>query len=247
MPRPQYTAVLTQKTALSDNTIELVLTFEQKTVFLFEAGQFVQLLFEHNGKTHKRSYSIANSPEEVSQTRALRIAISAVAGGMATDYFATAAIGSVIQVTGPFGVLTLAKEIPGQLILVGTGTGVAPYHSMIPQLERLADKGTPITLVMGGRYRRELIYRDAFMNLAQDYPVVDYSICLSRESSENLKTREHTGYVQHLFNHLNLAPGNDIVYLCGNPAMVDDAARALQGLSFANKKIKREKYVYSGH
>ncbi len=247
MPSPQYSAVLTRKTQLSDNTMELELTFEQDSVFLFKAGQFVRLFFEHEGKAYKRSYSIANSPKDFSQTRALRIAISAVAGGIATDYFTTAAVGSLINVAGPFGVLTLEKDMPGQLILVGTGTGVAPYHSMIPQLEQLADKGTPITIITGGRYRKELIYRDAFMGLAQDYPTVDYKICLSRESSENLKTREYAGYVQHLFNQLNLAPDKDIVYLCGNPSMVDDAAGALQGRSFPNQKIKREKYVYSGH
>ncbi|MDP0561143.1 MAG: FAD-binding oxidoreductase [Candidatus Endonucleobacter sp. (ex Gigantidas childressi)] len=247
MARAQLTVILTGKTSLSDQTMELEFQFVGDTTFQHKAGQFVQLLFEHEAKEYKRSYSIASSPEFFQDTEKLQIAISFVTDGVASAFFQSAALGTLMMLSGPFGVLTLPETIGGQLILIGTGTGIAPYRAMIPKLLTIADSDRNIIILMGGRHRSDIIYKNDFQELASSNPNINYRICLSRESPENLQKGEYSGYVQHQLNDLNLNPDKDITYLCGNPSMVDDAAAQLKDMLFESKKIKREKYVYSGH
>ena len=247
MPRPQYPMILTGKTSLSPGTVELEFQFENKAPFEYQAGQFIQLLFEHEGTLYKRSYSIANAPESFKSSGKLQIAISFVEGGMASTFFQNAILGTKVTLSGPFGVLTLTDEIPGKLVLVGTGTGIAPYRAMIPDLSELTYPATEIIILMGGRYKNEIIYQKDFKQLAINHPQIDYRVCLSRENPDNLKQGEYSGYVQHQFAELNLDSSKDIIFLCGNPGMVDDSATQLKEMLFDSKQIKREKYVYSGH
>lgn len=245
MPSPQYPITLTGKKQLSDNTIQLDFEFDGAggTGFNYIAGQFIQFFIETAGKLQKRSYSIASSPEDFKDSGKLSIALSFVEDGLASQLFANAPPGLKLQMAGPFGVLTLPKAFNGQLVLVGTGTGIAPYKAMIPQLKTLAGKGLPITVIMGVRHRHDLIYQSDFTDLSH----ADYRICLSREPDINSAENEYTGYVQQQFSALNLNPETDLVYLCGNPAMVDSAATGLKEAGFPSRQVKREKYVYSGH
>lgn len=247
MPYPQLPVTLTNKQRISSNTMELEFHFINNEGFNFQAGQFVQLAFEYQGKHYKRSYSIANSPESFYREGSLAIAISFVKEGIASSFFNTIPIGSQIALTGPFGVLTLPQKLSGQLVLVGTGTGIAPYHAMIPNLINLATPSTPIIILMGGRHQDDVIYKSDFQEVTKTHPHIDYCLCLSRENASSLKKGEHSGYVQQQLNHLDLQIETDSVYLCGNPYMVDDAVSRLKIMGFGHRQIKREKYVYSGH
>ncbi|WP_422489200.1 FAD-binding oxidoreductase [Endozoicomonas sp. ALE010] len=245
MPGSLFSAKLFKTEQLSANTLQLSfeLAQDEGASFNFIAGQFVQLQFEMDGKLHKRSYSIANAPEDFKATGLLQIALSLVSGGVASGLFQKAPAGTELNISGPFGALTLPDTFPGQLLLVGTGTGIAPYRSMIPQLKTLSDKGTAVTVVKGFRYREESIYSEDFAQL----PNLKYRTCLSRESAVNTVNHEYTGHVQDQFDALNLNPENDVVYLCGNPGMIDDCVALLRDRGLSPRQIKREKYVYSGH
>ena len=245
MPLPQYPVILRQKKQLSQNTLQLDFEFQggAPTDFSFIAGQFVQLLIPDGDKVHKRSYSIACSMASFQASGCLEIAISFVEGGLASEFFQTAETGLMLNISGPFGVLTLPDQFSGQLVLVGTGTGIAPYRAMLPLIKKLPDQGVPVTVIMGARYRQDLIYQQDFMALQ----AVNCQICLSREDQRQEHSNEYPGYVQQRFQSLNLNSEQDLVYLCGNPGMIDDAAAVLKELGFPPRQIKREKYVYSGH
>lgn len=237
MPAAPFPATLSRIEQLSTNTLQL--SIQPAAEFDFVAGQFLQLHIEIDGTVHKRSYSIANSPADFRATGLLQVALSQVDGGVASTFFQHATPGTTINMTGPYGALILPEALPGQLVLVGTGTGIAPYRSMIPQLAALAGEGKAITTVMGFRYRHECIYAEDFA------PVSRQRVCLSREP--DLNTGEYAGHVQGQFDALNLNPEKDIVYLCGNPGMIDDCVALLREMGFPPRQIKREKYVYSGH
>ena len=245
MPAPQYPVILTEKKQLSDNTTQLDFEFvgDSGSDFDYIAGQFIQFLIETEEKVKKRSYSIAGSPQEFKDQGRLSVALSYVENGLASGFFAKAEPGLKIAVSGPYGVLTLPKDIPGQLVLVGTGTGIAPYRAMLPELKELAGKGVQIKIVMGVRYRHDLIYRADFEALKE----LDYRVCFSRETETDSAKNEFTGYVQDQFSGLNLNPETDLAYLCGNPGMIDSAAIVLKEMGFPPRQVKREKYVYSGH
>ena len=245
MPMPQYPVTLVGKTQISDNTLQLDFEFEGDSGkdFTFTAGQFVQFLIDTEEKVRKRSYSIACSPKSFQKSGRLEIALSFVDNGLATQLFQQAEPGLKLQMTGPFGVLTLPKEFSGKVVLVGTGTGIAPYRAMLPQLVELTEQGIPVRVLMGVRHRNNLIYKDDFASV----DAIDYRVCFSREDDCDKSEKEFKGYVQNQFAQLSLNPEKDLVYLCGNPGMIDSAAAELKELGFPPRQVKREKYVYSGH
>lgn len=243
MARPAFNLELIESTRLASNTIGLVLRVENPPAF--EAGQFVSLLFDHNGETLKRSYSIASTPEKLANEGLLEIAIGLVPNGAASECFSQARPGDTFQMTGPFGVLTLPQKIPERLILIGTGTGVAPYRSMLPQLQKLVEQGQKIHILMGARQREDLFYQQDFQSLASTSAEVHFESCLSREDSVKTETGEYKGYVQNRLSELTPTPGQDLVYLCGNPDMIDDNIKYLSDIGFGPRQMKREKYTFS--
>ena len=245
MPGSLISAKLYKTEQLSSNTLQLSFQLGQDegASFNFIAGQFLQLQFEIDGELYKRSYSIANTPDDFKATGLLQVALSLVRGGVASGLFHKAPPGIELNIAGPFGALTLLETFPGQLVLAGTGTGIAPYRSMIPQLRALTARGTPVTVLKGFRYRKECIYSEDFAQLSN----INYRTCISRESNLNTADDEYAGHVQDQFDALDLNPEKDVVYLCGNPNMIDDCVTLLRDKGLSSRQIKREKYVYSGH
>ncbi|MCK5893217.1 MAG: hypothetical protein KAG53_02150 [Endozoicomonadaceae bacterium] len=244
MPRPVFDVELISKTQLSDDTLQLAFQFEDDT-FSFRAGQFVSVQFELDGATLKRSYSIANSPSQCASSRQIDIAISLILDGRASRCFQEAAVGEHFGISGPFGFLVLPEMLPKRLVLVGTGTGMAPYRAMLPELEKAAINGVFLHILMGVRHRHNMIYREEFTALASRHSHVSFDVCLSREANPDSMMNEFSGYVQNRFSHLGLSPDRDLAFLCGNPAMIDDAVTWLSEASFGSRQIKREKYTFS--
>ncbi len=244
MPRPVFDAELLSKTQLSEDTLQL--TFQlANDGFSFQAGQFVSIQFELDGESFKRSYSIANSPDAFQSTRQMDIAIALLPDGRASRRFQEAMPGERFGISGPFGFLVLPDNLPERLVLVGTGTGMAPYRAMLPELEKMAASGIALHFLMGARHRKDVIYREDFSSLASQFEQVTFELCLSREANPAAEMQEYPGYVQTRFPHLNLSPERDLPFLCGNPAMIDDAVAWLSEAGFGPRQIKREKYTYS--
>ncbi|WP_211828999.1 ferredoxin--NADP reductase [Kistimonas asteriae] len=244
MPRPVFEAELLSKTQLSDDTLQLTFQLADDS-FSFQAGQFVSIQFELDGDNLKRSYSIASAPGVFQSMRQIDIAIALLPDGRASRRFQEAVPGEHFGISGPFGLLVLPDSLPERLVLVGTGTGMAPYRAMLPELERIAASGIALHILMGSRHRKDVIYREEFSSLASRFEQVTFELCLSREANPDVGIQEYPGYVQTRFAHLNLSPERDLPFLCGNPAMIDDAVAWLSEAGFGPRQIKREKYTFS--
>lgn len=208
----------------------------------FIPGQFVQLFFElPNEERLRRSYSIASIQGRDST---IDIAVSAVAGGRATEYFWAMTPGDIVEAMGPFGRLVLRDEPAARHLLVATGTGVTPYRAMLPEISRrLAAGWPPIHLLMGVRTREDLLYAEEFLAFAAEHPGFEFVAHYSREAAEDLLPWERRGYVQGAFEDLDLDADADVVYLCGNPDMIDQSAAWLMERGFPAQRIRREKYI----
>jgi len=206
----------------------------------FVAGQFVNLHFETpDGGTH-RSYSVANPP---GQDDVFEIAMSPVPGGVATEVLSSLAPGDTIPVSGPYGRFILKDDPPCRYVLVGTGTGITPYRSMLPELRRRMAHGYSAHVVLGVWSREEALFAGDFLRMSEAQSRFRYTACYSRELPEDAGEGERKGYVQAAFDDLGLDPACDIVYLCGNPAMIDESVELLKGLGFDIKQLRREKYL----
>ena len=206
----------------------------------FTPGQFLNLHFETDtGSTH-RSYSIANParPDGL-----LEIAMSPVEGGLASEVLGALEPGQELPASGPFGRFVLREEPPRRYVLVGTGTGITPYRAMLPLLAERLRAGGRAHVVLGVWRREELLFGEDFLAAARADPHFEFTGCYSRDFPVDPEPWEHAGYVQSAFSHLGLDPAQDVVYLCGNPGMIDESFEILKAMGFGVKDIRREKYL----
>ena len=227
---------------LSPQVKHFVFKSLQTPAFDYQPGQFITLHFERESKVIRRSYSIANPPR---QDNVIEFAAGFVDGGPGTDLLFNLKPNDTIQINGPFGRLTLKDTVPERYILVATSTGTTPYRSMIPELKKRLDANPllQIVILQGVQTREDLLYKDEFLALSAHYPQVTFRAQLSRETKTDLQPHEYIGRVQCAFPELALNPQQDMVYLCGNPGMIDDAFSYLKDTGFAMQQIIREKYI----
>lgn len=214
--------------------------------FSFIPGQFITIHFEHAGRSIRRSYSIASRPG-VDQT--IDFAASYVEGGVASEYLFGLTPGAVLQVSGPFGRLILRAEPLHRLFLIATGTGITPYRSMLSALsEKMrAEPDLQVFIMQGVQYRKDVLYAEDFHIWAKQFPEqAVYRTYLSRENLNDVRAAyEYSGYVQSSFAELSIVPEQEVVYLCGNPNMIDEAFAVLQEVGLSTSQIRREKYISS--
>lgn len=242
MPVKTFPIVLKEAIKLSPSVTHFVFHADLTPAFTYKPGQFITIHFERDGKTLRRSYSIANVPQ---QNNIIEFAAGYVEGGPGTDLLFNLKPGDSIDINGPFGRLILKDELPARYILVATSTGVTPYRAMIPELKRRlnANPSLQVVILQGVQRREDILYCDEFCKLAEEHPRISFSAHLSRESNDTLLAYEKAGYVQTAFPALELDPAGDVVYLCGNPGMIDESFAYLKDNGFEMARIIREKYI----
>jgi ferredoxin-NADP reductase len=222
--------------------------------FIFIPGQFISLHIPFSDKNLRRSYSLANSPEEASISKCLELAASYVPQGIASDFLFALKPGDTVEASGPSGRLILRDEQPQRYLLIATGTGVTPYRTMLPELARRMrqQSNLVIKLLLGVRTFEEALYWQEFAAFSKQYPQFQFQLCYSRQQypsdlaqEDKTSVSEYQGYVSKAIQTIPLDPAGDIVYLCGNPNMVDDNVAFLTHQGFSPDKIRREKYVSS--
>jgi CDP-4-dehydro-6-deoxyglucose reductase len=201
--------------------------------FRFVPGQFVSITETLHGKKVTRPYSIASAPDG----NRFELCLNLVPEGLMSPWLFSLEPGALVEIRPPLGMFVL-RTPPREAVFVATGTGVAPFRSMI-LAEQAAPEPRPMTLIFGVRYEASLLYREEFEARAACTPSFRFWPTLSRPG-ENWTGR--TGHVQ---NHLDEALGGrrDLdVYICGLKLMVDDVRERLKAKGFDRKQIVYEKY-----
>jgi ferredoxin/flavodoxin---NADP+ reductase len=180
-------------------------------------------------KLIKRAYSIGSSPDE---REYLELYIALLKTGLLTSRLAALKGGDRVylapKITGTF---TLGPvPLDRNLVLVSTGTGIAPFMSML-RTDSTWTEGRNITLLHGVRYLPDLAYREELLSLQQSRSNFRYIAYSSRDEA---KDDVRKGYVQRAFHDqlVELDAQRDHIFLCGNPGMVDEIQQLLQGIGF---------------
>ena len=214
--------------------------------FEFEAGQFVTLdLPIHEQKNKRwRSYSIASSPNG---TNIFELVIVLLEGGAGTTYlFNEVSVGSELTLRGPVGKFTLPETIDKDLYLISTGTGIAPFRSMVNYIHQKNVAHKNIYLVFGCRTFADCLYKDELIALQNEMPNLYYLPCFSRENEVpqwGKKGYVHQAYIDAINStktNGEVTPAN--FYLCGWKNMIDEAKQTIVDLGYDKKAIHLELY-----
>ncbi|HSQ63770.1 MAG TPA: FAD-dependent oxidoreductase [Polyangiaceae bacterium] len=204
---------------LTPSVRELLLERTDGAPFVFEAGQWVSLVLPvptADGEPLRRSYSIASPPDD---TPRFAIAVTRVEGGPGSCFLSDAPVGTELAAVGPQGFFTRPMAKTGPSLFVGTGTGLTPLRSIMR--DALAKRETrALWLLLGGRQRKDLLYREELDELAERHGNVRVHYTLSRPDED---WTGRTGYVQTHVRELWSAlaeQGPPHAYICGLHDMV---------------------------
>jgi ferredoxin-NADP reductase len=221
--------------------------------FDFEPGQFVTLdLPIHEQKNKRwRSYSIASAPNG---TNEFELVIVKMEGGSGTSWlWQNGHVGSEITLRGPMGKFVLPEIIDRDLYLICTGTGIAPFRSMVHHIRANHIHHKNIYLIFGTRVIPDLLYPGEMQGLHEEMETFEYLPVCSREPADNPQGIR-TGYVHGVYESVIMSKpfqpqeeGPDLpppayFFLCGWKNMIDEARQRLASLGYDKKSIHFELY-----
>jgi len=202
---------------LTEHTFVLSLP---KSRFDYVAGQHISLSIK--GDYQSREYSIYSSENSEN----LEVLVKEVDGGYFSPKLKNLKVGETVEVHGPFGKFGLdEKRLQShQHVFIASGTGIAPFHSMIK-----SNPDLNYQLIHGVRYVEEAYEKHEYDNNR-------YTLCSSRD-----KEGDYNGRVTEYLKTADFDK-NTCFYLCGNSDMIFDSIEILSDKGFGRENINVEVY-----
>lgn len=219
---------------LSDSIVKVLLRTPPNNSLQFLAGQYISVIGP-NGL--RRSYSVANAPRADGK---IELHIKKVDGGAFSQYwFEQAKVNDLLRFEGALGTFFVRSPMPKKLLLLATGTGLAPIKAILENLDQLNEAERPEVHVYWGNRHEQDIYTDL---AAIAGPGVKACLLLSQPGA---KWAGRAGYVQHaaLEDHPTL--DNCAVYACGSITMIESAKAALLKSGLPSYKFHSDAFVSS--
>jgi ferredoxin--NADP+ reductase len=214
--------------------------------FPFQPGQYATLgLMGPAGKLIQRPMSISSSADRLDE---YEFFIRLVHAGEFTPLLWERKVGDPINIKGAKGRFQLQDD--GRIgLLVASGTGLAPFMSMI---DTLRDRGQTRDLVLlhGASHDFDLAWRDELEVLASSdgFPL-RYAATVSRPQNcpdwTGLTGRVESVIAGQLDAH-GLSPENATIYLCGNPEMISAVEELATARGFPPEQVRKELYWPKG-
>lgn len=234
--------ILSKKT-LAHEVFELKI--EKPEGFKFKAGQYISIVIPGagpGGRNLRRAYSIASAPEQ----EEIELCIKKVEGGPATTYLDNLEPGEFFEAQAPFGDFCLDHSLDLPCIFIGTGTGIAPFRSMVLSNEWRANP--KVGFLLGVRSEQDILYPELFLQekarLFQQSPHI--RIALSRPQEHWIEQNPEVGFhgrVTQYLQQLEWEFTRSHFYLCGSGAMIQEVKDFLmQKKSVLKDHIHTEKY-----
>lgn len=240
MPEQWRKGIVTKIVNETAHTRRFWITIPELTAFNFKPGQFVTLDLPIHEKPNKRwrSYSIASWPDG---TNTIELVIVLLPGGLGTEYLFNAVTeGSELTLRGPQGVFVLPENLDKDLFFICTGTGIAPFRSMLHHIKLLQLPHKNLYLIFGTRTLADTLYYHEMQALEKELNNFYFLPVFSRESEDNTAVKK--GYVHQVYEPLISQLPPAYFYLCGWKNMIEDAKEKLLAIGYTKKEIHFELY-----
>jgi len=196
----------------------------------FEAGQFLNLEIPKDSKIKMRAYSIASAPE----SNDLDFCIKIVKDGLGSNYLSKIEIGSFIRAKGPYGHFTYKSDAQRKVYFIATGTGIAPFRSMLLSKKFAEKLPAESHVLLGVRALDEIIYQNELST-----KVTSWVTAVSREKSATTFDGRVTDILKQMTRSELLEAD---FYLCGNGDMVFESTKYLESMGVKRDHVFKEIY-----
>lgn len=209
----------------------------------YQAGQFLTLVFNVNGKEQRRSYSFCSSPMA---NEPISIAVKLVENGEISRFLHhQLAKGDIVEAAEPNGqfVYIPAGDIERTVFLFGAGVGITPLLSIL-KTALIAESSSKIVLVYSSRSAEDTLFLEEIAALQVQYPDRLKVIHLFSNSKNLMRARLNGFLINQLVKenmHFNKADA--LFYTCGPVDYMDVCRITLLGAGYAPSNIKRETFV----
>ncbi|MBN21871.1 MAG: hypothetical protein CL678_11375 [Bdellovibrionaceae bacterium] len=213
-----------------------ILSFTSEPGFEFKAGQFISIIIPGagpNGRDLRRAYSIASAPE----TNPVELCVKLVENGPGTNYLHSLKPGDEFNGLAPYGNFTYVTPSEKTAVFISTGTGIAPFRSMIRSGVYQSNPPQRSIFLFGVRHEEELLYHDELS--ANEH--VEWIPTVSRP------TKETSLFKGRVTDYLRANPefidwmGSEY-YLCGSGDMIKEIKEILSSHGVTKEAIHQEKY-----
>ncbi len=234
MPAQEFTCEVTRFRELTPTVFEVA--FKPSSELSFEAGQFISIIVPGagpHGRDLRRAYSIASAPEQ----HPVELCVKLVEGGPGTNFLFKLRPGDQFRGMAPYGDFTYEPKPGRHACFIATGTGIAPFRSMI--LSDFFKQNVPAgaTCLLGVSDEAEVLY-DAELKAISGLRWVP---CVSRPKGDWAGFRGRvTDYLRSLGEDYPWQQSE--FYLCGSGAMIDEVKQILAERGVEKTSIHQEVY-----
>lgn len=222
-PEPVRATVVASEELASD--VRRIL-LRPDTPFPYRAGQYLEVAHTSGAV---RNYSIASLPSSPE----LELHVRRIPGGRVSPWLCELDVGATVSVRGAFGqCFYVPDDRERKLLLVGTGTGLAPLLGIVRDALRSGHTGR-IDLVHGGLTPDRLYLRDELEELASAAPQLSVHACVLRDGT----AREHEGALEEVAVRLGGRLRETRAFLSGDPGIVRVLQRGLFMAGVASSEI----------
>ena len=236
----EYLATVQSITDLTHDIKLIRIALREPAEISFTPGQYIQLEcppYKLNPEAVYRAYSVASDPADSGY---IDLIIRLVPDGICTTWvFEFMEERQQITLNGPYGDFYI-REGESEMIFIAGGSGMAPFRSILAELER---KGCqrPIRYFFGALTARDLFCVEemkAYENRLHDFKFIP---ALSEPAPED-KWEGETGLITEVVGRYYQNCSDKQAYLCGSPGMIDACINVLKELDMGEDNIFYDKF-----
>ncbi len=232
MPAREVACKVIEKKWLTPTVVSL--RFEPSKKFRFEPGQFLSVVVPNpaGGRPLRRAYSFATAPEQ-----GFGLCVKHLPGGPGSSYLAALKEGDSFKAFAPYGDFFYEPRLGRQACFISTGTGVAPFISMLHSSHYRENPPAKAISLFGARTEDEIIYPGLFRSLG-----------LEEVNAISQPKAPWQGFKGRVTDYLKSLPGDwgwhsTDFYICGNGEMVAEVRKILrEGHGVPETSILQEVY-----